>query len=246
MKPNRKKIVNEDHPNRGGSPYHYEPSNEGTTYLCQGKSGTGREWSVGVFVSPEEESEFTSIKNNVMFRVKEKAEGQTDFHGTEKTYPLEQFKSLLYTVSRPNGVFESKNKKQGKDMKSSKVTISEARLRKMIAENIKKRLNEVGDTVLGQTQLARLEARYTKAANKAEREGDYAKAERLRARAEEIRQKADSEFENSPGLQGAAEHFVQNNDPYSDMWRAHGMAENKITEAVEKAVKKALREIRKK
>lgn len=246
MKQVRKKIVNEDHPNRGGSPYHYEPSNEGTTYLCQGKSGSGREWSVGVFVSPEEENEFIEMKNSGLFRIKERSEGESNFEGTEKTYPLEQFKSLLYTVSRPNGVFESKNKKQGRNMESKKVTISEERLRKIIAENIKKRLNEVGDTFGGQFKLARLEARYKKAADKAEREGDYAKAERLRARAQEIRLKADSEFEASPSLQGSAEHFAQSNDPYSDMWRAHGMAESKILESVEKAVKTALREMRKK
>ena len=243
MKSIKKKIVNEDHPNRGGSPYHYEPSNEGTTYLCQGKSSNGRDWSVGVFVSPEEESEFVNMKNGGLFRVKEKANGKSDFHGTEKTYPLEQFKSLLYTVNRQGGVFESKNKKQGKDMETVKVTISEERLRKMIAENMKKRLNEVGDTFGGQFKLARLEARYKKAADKAEKEGDYAKAERLRARAQEIRAKSDSEFEDSPGLQGAAQNFTQNNDPFSDMWRAHGMAESQIREAVEKAVKRAINEM---
>lgn len=237
MKSIKKKIVNEDHPNRGGSPYHYEPSNEGTTYLCQCKSGPA-----SVFVSPEEENEFISMKNSGLFRVKERSEGESNFEGTGRTFSLEQFKSLL---SGNSGLSESKNKKQGKNMKTTKVTISEERLRKMIAENIKKRLNEVGDTFGGQFKLARLEARYKKAADKAEREGDYAKAERLRARAQEIRAKSDSEFEDSPGLQGAAQNFTQNNDPFSDMWRAHGMAENQIKEVVEKAVRKALSEMRK-
>lgn len=245
MKPVRKKIVNEDHPNRGGSPYHYEPSNEGTTYLCQGKSGSGREWSVGVFVSPEEENEFIEMKNSGLFRVKERSEGESNFDGTEKTYPLEKFKSLLYTVSRPNGVFESKNKKNNKDMKTNKVTISEERLRKVIAENIKKRLNEVGDTFGGQFKLARLEARYKKAADKAERQGDYAKAERLRARAQEIRAKADSEFEDSPGMQRTLQHQSDMvNSWWSDPTDPH--YSGFLGEAIEKAVKTALlKEMRK-
>ena len=239
MKPVRKKIVNEDHPYRGGSPYHYEPSNEGTTYLCVCKSGP-----VSVFVSPEEENEFISMKNSGLFRVKEKSEGESNFEETGRTFSLEQFKSLL---SGNNGLSESKNKKNNKDMKTNKVTISEERLRKIIAENIKKRLNEVGDTFGGQFKLARLEARYKKAADRAERQGDYAKAERLRARAQEIRAKADSEFEDSPSMQRTLQHQSDMvNSWWSDPTDPHytgGAA--LMEEVVKKAVISALKEMRK-
>lgn len=177
--------------------------------------------------------------------LRKKSEAKKRYYDSQKKDNDTEGSKAIDYYDYKNGSHPAINeKKNDKDMNTNKVTISEAALKKMIAESIKKNLNEVGDTFKGQFKLSRLEMRYRKLADKAEREGDYAKAERLRARAEEIRNKADGEFEASPGLQNAAQNFAQNNDPYADMFRANGMAEGKTVKATisEEQLKKVVAE----
>ena len=185
--------------------------------------------------------------------LRKKSEAKKRYYDSQKKDDDTETSKAIDYYDYKNGSHPAINeKKTDKDMKTNKVTISEAALRKMIAENIKKHLNEVGDTFGGQFKLARLETRYKKMADKAERAGDYAKAEMYRARAEKIRAKADSEYQATPELQNKATEFAQSNDPFGDMWRAHGMAEGKknvvtlseeqLRKVVVGSIKKALNE----